>query len=173
MLDISTVIFSALRTLCNTILIQGEEGSPTDVILGFANAKAKLPYLCISRPSYRQIGSTAGCAVVEHGVAPFTYTKDRIATYQATMVMTEVGGNGNMISTVISRLGDPVIRDLMSTLKLSILSIGTPTSLPQVQGSGFIDEFFTDLTVAFAVTHTNTTEIITAVEIIPNLVHNL
>lgn len=171
MLDVSTTIFSALRTLCTTVLVPGDDGSPTDIILGFANAKAKMPYLAISRPNYRQVGSTAAQSVAEHGVAPFTYTKDYVATYQATMVLTEVGGNGNMISTVISRLGDQSIRDLMHTLNLSILSIGTPTSLPQIQGSGYIDEFFTDLTVAFAVTHTNDTEIIAAVETVPNLVH--
>lgn len=177
MFDTSLEIHKALRTLFLTLLPAGEEGSPTEIIASHQKAVAKMPYLAISRPSYRQLGTTPDiCAVVEHTIpgeddAPdtHTYTQDRVNNYRGRATVTEVGGAGNMICHVLSRLSDPDVRELLYNLKLSILAVGEPIHMPQIQGNGFVDEFTTDIEFLFAIAHTNTTEVIETVEFIEEI----
>lgn len=182
MFDASLEIHKAIRSLFLTLLPPGEEGSPTEIIAGHQRAVAKMPYLVISRPSYRQIGLDPFVKPVEEhivegvGDAPdtYTYTEDRVTTYVGRATITEVGGSGNMIRHVFSRLSDPDVRTLLYNLKLSISDMGDPVHMPQIQGNGYIDEFTTDIRFNFAISHTIDTEIVETVDFgSPEVINNV
>lgn len=182
MLDASLEVYKALRTLFFTLLPAGEEGSPNEIILSHQKAVAKMPYIAISRPSYRQLGRDPFLSPVQEHIVEgegeepdtYTYTQDRTTTYRGRATVTEVGGSGNMMRHVLSRLCDPDVRILLYNLNLSITSVGEPIHMPQIQGNGYIDEFSTDVEFLFAITHTIDTEIINTVQIpVPDVIDNV
>jgi len=112
MLDVSMEVYKALRTLFTTLLVPGEEGSPTEIIAAYQNANCpKMPYLAISKPSFKLLGSSPFTQSVVETTVPgedgdpdtVVYTQTRVSTFLGTATVTEVGGAGNMLSYIAFR----------------------------------------------------------------------
>lgn len=145
-MSVQDIVYESIYDVAHFILDEDEK--PALVIQAFGEGNPVPPYLSIQLPSMREVGSPEFMEIGSSTATEQTVRND----YEGYTNLYEMGNN-DMIRTLLSRINDPDVLDLLDSLGLSIFVDGEIVDTPRLVGSVYDKQLVCRIGLAFSVEH--------------------